>query len=158
MIETLLQANQWAAEAREAGLGAVPVEQVAAVRARCHGLIAQGREANPIVAGQRKQTKAANLVTRLDRHRDDVLRFLLDLRVPFTNNQAEREVRMTKLQQKISGCWRTLTGAQAFASTRSYIATARKHGLDPLEALRRAFAGDLWIPTATSPPADLAAA
>jgi transposase len=78
--------------------------------------------------------------------------------VPFTNNQAEREVRMTKLAQKISGCWRTLTGAQAFAATRSYIATARKQGLDPLDALRRAFAGDLWIPTATGPPADLAAA
>lgn len=75
-----------------------------------------------------------------------------------TNNQAEREVRMAKLQQKISGGWRTLVGAQNFAATRSYIATARKQDLNPLEVLRRAFAGDLWIPTATSPPADLAAA
>ncbi|MGH3966532.1 MAG: IS66 family transposase [Egibacteraceae bacterium] len=158
LIETLLQANAFAAEARDAGLDAVPAERLAAIRARYDGLITQGHEANPIVAGQRKQTKAANLVRRLDRCRDDVLRFLSDLAVPFTNNQAEREVRMTKLQQKISGCWRTLPGAQAFAATRSYIATARKHGLDPLEALRRAFADDLWIPTATGPPADLAAA
>lgn len=158
LIETLLQANTFATDARAAGLDAVPVEQVAAIRARYGGLIVQGHEANPIVAGQRKQTKAANLVRRLDRSRDDVLRFLSDLAVPFTNNQAEREVRMTKVQQKISGCWRTLAGAQAFAATRSYIATARKQGLEPLKALRRAFTGDLWIPTATGPPADLAAA
>lgn len=158
LIETLLAANTFAAGARGAGLDAVPAEQVAAIRARYNGLVAQGREANPIRPAPRKQTKAANLVTRLDRHRDDVLRFLSDLRVPFTNNQAEREVRMAKLQQKISGGWRTLAGAQTFAATRSYIATARKQDLNPLEVLRRAFAGDLWIPTATGPPADLAAA
>lgn len=62
MIETLLQANAFATAARDAGLDAVPLEQVAAVRARYHGLIAQGWEANPIVATQRKQTTATNLV------------------------------------------------------------------------------------------------
>jgi transposase len=74
------------------------------------------------------------------------LRFLEDLRVPPTNNQAERDIRMVKLQQKISGCWRTLDGAQAFLTVRSSVATARKHGVNPLDALRRLFDGHPWLP------------
>ena len=67
-------------------------------------------------------------------HRDEVLLFLDDLRVPFNNNQAERDLRMVKLQQKISGCWRTLAGAAAFLALRSYVSTARKQGLNPCRA------------------------
>jgi transposase len=63
-----------------------------------------------------------------------VLRLLDDLRVPFDNNQAERELRMVTLQQKISGCWRTLAGASAFLTVRGYLSTARKHEMDPLHA------------------------
>ena len=74
-------------------------------------------------------------------------------RVPFTNNLAEQAVRMVKLAQKISGCWRTLTGGQAFCKTRSYIATARKHGVNPLDALRQAFTSNPWMPPTTGPPA-----
>jgi transposase len=88
----------------------------------------------------------ANLLARLDAHRDEVLRSLEDTRVPFDNNQAERDLRMVKLQQKISGCWRTLAGAQAFLTVRSYIATARKQGRNPLDALRRLFDGHPWLP------------
>ena len=94
---------------------------------------------------------AARLLGRLEGHRDEVLRFLADLRVPPTNNQAERDIRMVKLQQKVSGCWRTLDGAQAFLTVRSYISTARKHGVNPLAALRRLFEGDPWLP-APAPP------
>jgi transposase len=75
-----------------------------------------------------------------------VCRFLVDLRVPFSNNQAERDIRMVKLAQKISGCWRTLPGAQAFLLLRSYISTGRKHGMNPLVILRRLFEGDAWMP------------
>jgi transposase len=75
-----------------------------------------------------------------------VLRFLGDLRVPFMNNQAERDLRMVKLQQKISGCWRTLAGAEAFLAVRSYLSTARKPGLNPLGVLRRLFNGNPWLP------------
>jgi transposase len=93
-----------------------------------------------------RHSPAANLLARLDAHRDEVLRSLDDWRVPFDNNQAERDLRMVKLQQKISGCWRTLAGAQAFLTVRSYIATARKHGHNPLDALRRLFDGHSWLP------------
>jgi transposase len=86
------------------------------------------------------------LLERLEVHRDQVCRFLEDLRVPPTNNQAERDIRMVKLQQKISGCWRTLDGAQAFLTVRSSVATARKHGVNPLDALRRLFDGHPWLP------------
>jgi transposase len=67
--------------------------------------------------------------------------------VPFDNNQAERDLRMIKLQQKISGCWRTLPGAAAFLALRSYVATARKHQMNPLAVLRQLFQGHPWLPS-----------
>lgn len=67
-----------------------------------------------------------------------VLRFTVDLAVPFTNNQAERDVRPVKLQQKISATWRTLQGLANFATVRSYLSTAAKHGKDAYEVLRPA--------------------
>jgi transposase len=86
----------------------------------------------------------------LDAHRDEVLRCLDDLRVPFTNNQAERDLRMVTLQQKISGCWRTLTGAEAFLAVRSYLSTARKQGLNSPDVLRRLFEGNPWLPASAT--------
>jgi transposase len=88
----------------------------------------------------------------LDAHRDEVLRSLEDTRVPFDNNQGERDLRMVKLQQKISGCWRTLAGAEAFLAVRSYVATARKHGANPLIVLRQLFAGRPWLPAPAPGP------
>ena len=82
-----------------------------------------------------------------------MLRSLDDTRVPFDNNQAERDLRKVKLQQKISGCWRTLAGAEAFLVLRSYLATARKHGRNPLTVLGQLFQGQVWLPTLGSQPA-----
>ena len=65
-----------------------------------------------------RQTPARNLLSRLDTYRDDILRFAHDFRVPFDNNLAERDIRMVKLQQKISGCWRTSSGADHFHALR----------------------------------------
>ena len=93
------------------------------------------------------RSKAANLLRRLDEHRHEALRFTTDLRVPFDNNQAERDIRMVKLQQKISGCWRTLVGAQRYLKVRSYISTARKQGQNSLDVLCRLFEGNAWMPT-----------
>jgi len=82
-----------------------------------------------------------------------VLRLLDDTRVPFDNNQGERDLRMVKLQQKISGCWRTPAGAEAFLALRSYVATARKHGMNPLAVLRQLFEGHPWLPAPGPLPA-----
>ena len=76
----------------------------------------------------------------------DYLRFARDLRVPFSNNAAEQSIRMCKLRIKISGCMRSMTGAEQFCAIRSYLATAARHGLGALEALTLAFQGNPWIP------------
>ena len=94
-----------------------------------------------------KRPAAVNLLARLIAHQNEVLRFAQDLRVPFTNNRAENDIRMVKLQQKISGGWRILPGAQAFLAVRSYLSTARKHGLNALAVLRQLFNDPPWLPT-----------
>jgi hypothetical protein len=113
-------------------------------------LISKGWSANEgatvATAGKWYQNSAVNLLKRLDTHRDDVLRFTADLNVPFDNNQGERDIRMVKLQQKISGSWRTKTGADHFCAIRSYVSTMKKHGYSVLEGLQRVFIGDPWLP------------
>jgi transposase len=85
--------------------------------------------------GRQKQRPSKNLLTRLDHHKAQVLRFLDNPNVPFTNNQGERDLRMQKLKQKISGCHRTSHGAQTFCRIRGFLSTAKKRGLNSLTAL-----------------------
>ena len=92
------------------------------------------------------QHPVTNLLIRLRDDRDAVLAFLHHPEVPFDNNLAERDLRMMKVQQKISGCFRTWTGAEIFAAVRSYLATARKQGLSMLHAAQLAFLGSPFIP------------
>jgi len=89
------------------------------------------------------------LARRIRRRIDDYLRFATDLRVPFDNNAAERDIRMVKIKQKVSGCLRTLTGAQDFAAMRSYLSTAAKHGRRPFDVLTELTSGNVWIPATT---------
>ena len=89
------------------------------------------------------EKKASNLLLRLDTQRADVLRFATDFDARFDNNQAERDVRMVKLRQKISGSWRTFAGARAYCRIRSYVSTMRKHDVDVFDGLRQMFEGTL---------------
>jgi transposase len=107
-------------------------------------VIGMGHEEHPATTG--KKTKAHNLLVRLERYQPDVLRFANDFTVPFGNNQAEQDIRMVKLQQKISGCWRTTSGAQRFLTIRSYLSTTRKHGISALAALDALATGRPWLP------------
>jgi transposase len=119
--------------------------RLAGLHRRYETILAEGERHNrpsKTKTGQRgriKQTTAVNLLRRLRRYTDDVLRFLYDPRVPFDNNLAERSIRMPKLKQKTSGCFRTVLGAHAFATIRSYVATLRKQRRDVMHALTLTF-------------------
>src|SRR3954466_9567830 len=89
------------------------------------------------------------LARRIRRRLDDYLRFATDLQVPFDNNPAERDIRMAKVKQKVSGGMRTLAGAQDFAAMRSYLSTAAKHGRRPFDVLTELTSGNVWIPATT---------
>ena len=118
-------------------------------------ILREGRLVNPPIVpppdapkkrGRKKQTKAQNLLDRLEKHEVWVLAFLHDFLIPFTNNLAEQDVRMIKVKQKVSGAFRTLEGAERFAKIRSYISTARKQGRSILESLKAAITGNPFIP------------
>ena len=106
------------------------LEQVAELEDRFDAIVSKGIEENPPSYNPQRQgnrgvnpkTKAGNLLARFIEHKEKILRFLKDLRVPFENNQAERDIRMMKLQQKISGTFRTTRGAEAFCRIRAYSA------------------------------------
>ena len=129
--------------------------QIQNFEARYQQILDEGYAENPLPAqpagkkkkrGRRKKTKARNLLERLDEHRGEGLAFMYDFNVPFDNNQAERDLRMMKVQQKISGMFRTEDGAKAFCRIRSYIATARKNAVGAMDALTRLFSGDPFVP------------
>lgn len=91
--------------------------------------------------GRLKRSKARNLLERLRDFEQDVLRFMDNEIVPFTNNQGENDLRMTKVQQKISGCFRSMEGAKIFCRVRSYLSTCRKQGMSATQALNLLFQG-----------------
>jgi len=93
--------------------------------------------------GRLKKTKSRNLLERLRDYMDDTLRFMEDPDIPFTNNQSENDIRMTKVQQKISGCFRSLEGAKIFCRIRGYISTCKKNGIGSIESLTLLFNGDM---------------
>jgi transposase len=100
----------------------------------------------PKTRGRPKRPKPLNLILRLDLQRAQVLGFMYDFAIPFDNNLAERDIRMTKVKLKTSGCFRSLKGANAFARIRGYISTLRKQALDILDSLTNLFRGNpLWV-------------
>lgn len=148
----LLDAYEATQEAKAAGLLALSAQALAELHENYREVIAMGHEEHQGLAenaGKRmKRSDAENLLLRLDAKEREALRFAHDFRVPFTNNLSERDLRMTKLQVKISGCWRTMEGAERFLAVRSYISTARKQGHRPLDVLGKLTAGEPWLPAA----------
>jgi transposase len=149
----LLDTKDAVEQAKAAGHKRLSATTLAAVHASYRELITLGYEENPGLAGQDegrrpKRTKVQNLLLRLDQREPEVLRFAYDFRVPFDNNLSERDLRMVKLQQKISGCWRTTQGAERFLAIRSYLSTARKQGQRPIDVLAELAAEQPWLPVA----------
>lgn len=125
-------------------------EQFHRAHVRYRAILRRGRRDHPRRrAGQGRcaQDKATNLLDRLEDFDMSVLAFLIDPQVPFTNNQGEQDIRMIKVKQKISGCFRTLTGAQVFARIRGYLSTCRKQGRNLWEACQRLVRGEPMMPS-----------
>jgi transposase len=144
--DALTDANDACQAVRDAGRTALTQAQIIEFTRRFDHAVKCGRSANPDPPPGVRKSFARVLVERMRRRRDDILHFLHDLAIPFTNNQAEQDIRMVKIQQKISGGWRTLTGANRWLRVRSYLSTARKHGINPLAALHDLCAGNPWMP------------
>jgi transposase/uncharacterized coiled-coil protein SlyX len=144
-IDALLALDQAAEAARQDGHAAIDAEILAEHEDWYRKAAATGIALNAGRTGKLQKKRHA-LATRMQDRQDDYLRFARDLRIPFTNNEAERAIRMSKLRIKISGCMRSMTGAEEFCAIRSYLATAARHGISALDALTSAFQGRPWIP------------
>ena len=147
MMGLLRRANQRCEAVRQAGKTALSARQIRWIDKRYAQILAEACVSNPKATrehqrrGRVKQSFAFNLIARLREHADAALRFVTDLRVPFTNNLGERAIRMPKVKQKISGCFRTFKGAEDFCIIRSYLDTMHKQGHNLLEVLRSTFRG-----------------
>jgi transposase len=149
MQTVLLDLKALTDEARVSGMARLPSSVIEQGRKRYRDILQCAEQANPPPAldtdqpkrGRRKQSAARNLLDRFTKHEDAVLAFLSDLAVPFDNSQAERDIRMVKVQQKISGCFRSFDGAVAFCRIRGYLSTLRKQGIPLLSALQQTLAG-----------------
>jgi transposase len=154
MKDLLLEIKQYVETAQADGQSGIAAAVGATFVARYQAIVAEGYAANPPPPppadaqkrGRPKQSKARNLLDRLCTDRQAVLAFMTDWRVPFDNNQAERDLRMIKVQQKVSGCFRTTAGAEAFCRLRGYLSTLKKQGQQVLPALQSVFAGQPVIP------------
>jgi transposase len=144
-IDALLALKGAADAACEAGLGTIDPE---ILEKQCRWF-REAADAGIVLNAARHsklQKKRSALATRMRDRADDYLRFVRDLQVPFDNNRAEQDIRMSKLRIKVSGCMRSMTGAEVFCAIRSYLATAARHGIGALDALTRAAQGDPWLP------------
>ena len=144
-IDALLALGKAAEAARAAGETAIGPEILAEHQDWYRKAAAAGIALNAGRRGKLQQKRHA-LATRMQTRGDDYLRYARDLRIPFTNNEAEQSIRMSKLRIKVSGCMRSMAGAEEFCAIRSYLATAARHGITGLDALTRAFQGNPWIP------------
>lgn len=155
MEAVLFDAREAAEKAAAAGRNKVPARAAAKLRRRYDDAIEMALAGLPAGPPPRRrhtggwtgyQRDAWNLAARMRDRKADVLRMLADTQAPWSNNQAERDLRMVKIQQKVSGTFRSTAGAEAFAACRSYIQTAAKHGKNLLDALVELFTTGPWLP------------
>ena len=153
MIDCLLSIKE-AVDLARSETDRLAEEQIHAFEACYQRIIDAGCAENPLPEeppgkkkkrGRRKKSKPRNLLERLDEYRQETLAFMYDFNVPFDNNQAERDARMTKVQKKISGTFRSKEGATAFCRIRGYVSTARKNGLNAIDAILNAFAATPYL-------------
>ena len=144
LVTLLGDAHRWVAHWRERGHTGLPAFKLDDLAARYDRLVARALTAHPARDG--KQTPARNLALRLQTRKTEFLRFAADFTVAFSNNVAEQAVRMVKSKTKVSGGFRTLTGAQTFLAIRGYVSTIRKNGLRAATELRNALLGTPWMP------------
>ncbi len=153
MILLLIQMKKATDQARALGQSRLLAEDVLALQTEFLQLLDEGDQVHPRAptqAGKRgkaKQHPARNLLDRLRKHQDAVLAFLYDLAVPFDNNLAERDIRMVKVQQKVSGTFRSHDGPVSFARIRGYLSTLRKQGLPLFSALQATLRGQPLLPS-----------
>ncbi len=156
MAELLLEIKA-AVTATPAPLMSLSPPELERFETRYDEVVQSGFDANPAPVtmskgevkkrGRPKQPPPVNLLIRLRDFKGETLAFMSDFRVPFDNNQGERDVRMVKVKQKVSGGFRTLEGAKRFGRIRGYISTARKNAKNVFEAIRDAFDGNPFIPS-----------
>jgi len=133
---------------KESG-GVLPEADIIKFKKRYRKILKLGETECPLapkakgMKGRQKQSKSRNLLTRLRDYENDVLRFIEFEIVPFTNNMAENDIRMTKVQQKISGCFRSMNGAKYFCRIRSFLLTCKKNNVEHAVALKDLFEGKL---------------
>jgi transposase len=145
-LDALFALNTAAHDARDRGGSVIPPDAAGPLLRAWRHAIVVGLAQHPSRHGW-KQSKTRNLLERLHIREADVLRFAHDLTVPFSNNQAERDLRPTKTQMKISGTFRSEVSATAWERIRGYVSTARKHDLNAFEAITAAVTGNPWAPT-----------
>jgi transposase len=144
MAEVLTEANKLTDEAG----GKLSEEAQCRVRKKYRRILREAEKESPIAVRQGEQqrgrvgqTKTRNLLERMKEYEEEILRFMTDEDVPFTNNQAERDIRMVKVQQKVSGSFRSWEGAQFFCRIRGYLSTCEKHNISSTDALKILFNG-----------------
>lgn len=156
LAELLVEINDACHRARALGHKSLAPASQRDFAARFDTLVADGLAANPAPATGRKRNRleagSYNLAAAFRDRRQDILRFMRNLDVAMTNNQAERDLRPVKIHRKVSSCFKSKAGAERFAHVRSYLSTTRKHDINALDALTRLFNDNPWMPPIPTSP------